>query len=435
LPAGAVSDENPLLISSDPMREEFKEVPVQALEWGMYISKLDRPWTETPFMFQGFTLKTEQQLSALKKYCKKVYVDPEKYQPVDPPKLAAPASPAADTRKNAAIQSQLNERIRGPAIYQTRVTVEQEMARASSAYQRSTAIVRRFSEVVRSGKVLDGARTKEVVREITESVERNPDAMMLLTKLSEKSKETLNRSVEISVYMTAFGRFLQLPRDKLELLSMLGLLQDSGMLRLPTGLPERRSQLTVAEDEVFRTHIEHTVEILSKTPGLPAELPALAAMHHERYDGSGYPRGLKANAIPLIGQIAALVDAFDMLIAPHPYGQALSPSAALNVLYQNRGDKFHAGAVEQFIQCLGAFPVGAAVELNSGEIGIVIAQNMVRRLQPRVMVVQDANGNPIIPHKILDLMNEPRVTPDEVYRIRRTLEAGSVKVDPKELFL
>lgn len=417
------------------MPSEPIEVSVQNLAWGMYIARLDRPWTETPFMFQGFTLKTEQQLATLKKYCRKVYVDPEKYQRVDPPLPAAPAPAPLDQRRNAAIQAQLKERIRGHAIYREKATVEQEIPRAALAYRRSSEIVRSFSQVIRTGRVLDAPRTKEAVREITESVERNPDAMMLLAKLSEKSRETLNRSVEVSVYMTAFGRFLQLPREKLELLSMLGLLQDSGMLRLPSGLPERRSQLSAAEDEVFKTHLEHTVEILSKTPGLPAELPSLASMHHERFDGSGYPRGLKGNAIPLLGQIAAIVDTFDMLIAPPPYGQSLSPSAALNVLYQNRGDKFHAGAVEQFIQCVGAFPVGSTVELNSGEVAIVIAQNMVRRLQPRVMVVQDADGNPVIPHKILDLMQEPRVTPDEVYRIRRTREAATVKVDPKELFL
>jgi len=416
------------------MPSEFREVSVQNLDWGMYVAKLDRPWTETPFMFQGFTLKTEQQLNALRKYCKKVYVDPEKYEPVEAPKGTAPP-PGARGQDTEAIRSQLKERIRGHAIYQTHATVEDELPRAVKAYTRSTDFVRSFSQVVRAGHVLDGPRTKAAVKEITESVERNPDAMMLLAKLQEKSQETLNRSVEVSVYMTAFGRFLQLPREKLEVLAMLGLLQDSGMLKLPAGLSERRSELGVAEDAIFKTHIEHTVEILSKTSGLPAELPALASLHHERYDGSGYPRGLKANAIPLIGQIAAIVDTFDMLIAPKPYGQSMSPSAALSVVYQNRGDKFHAGAVEQFIQCVGAFPVGSAVELNSGEIGIVIAQNMVRRLQPRVMVVQDAKGNPVIPHKILDLMNEPKVSPDEVYRIRRTLESGSVKVDPKELFL
>jgi hypothetical protein len=91
--------------------------------------------------------------------------------------------------------------------------------------------------------------------------------------------------------------------------------------------------------------------------------------------------------------------------------------------------------VEQFIQCVGAFPVGSVVELNSGEIGIVITQNLVRRLKPRVMVVLDAKGDPMRPHKILDLDKDPQVAPEEPYRIRRTLEQTRVRVDPRELFV
>jgi HD-GYP domain-containing protein (c-di-GMP phosphodiesterase class II) len=385
-------------------------------------------------MFQGFTLKTEQQLNALKKFCKKVYVDPEKWVPTDPPPRAGPG-PRANSAETEAIKAQLAEKIRGHAVYRQVATVEEEMPKAAKALQRSNEVVRMLSSSVRAGRVLDGPQTTAAVKDITASVERNPDAMILLAKMREQSREALNRSLEVSVLMIAFGRFLQLPRNQLELLGMTGLLQDVGTLKLPPGIAEKRSNLTGEEEEVFKTHISHSVEILSKTSGLPAELPGIASLHHERFDGSGYPRGLRGSAISLLGQIAAIVDTFDVLTVPAPYGAHLSPSAALNVLFQNRGSKFHAGAVEQFIQCLGAFPVGSVVELNSGEVGVVIAQNMVRRLQPRVMVVQDAAGNPIVPHKILDLMSEPKASADEVYRIRRTLEADKVRIDPRALFL
>jgi HD-GYP domain-containing protein (c-di-GMP phosphodiesterase class II) len=414
--------------------DNLREVSVQNLVFGMYVSKLDRPWTETPFMFQGFTLNNEKQLNALKKYCKKVYVDPEKWMPTEPPESTGPAD-AASAAKNDAIAAQLAEKIRGNTVYRQVATVEEEMPKAAKAFARSTEVVRMLASTVRAGGVLDGEQTTEAVKDVTASVERNPDAMILLAKMREQSRETLNRSLEVSVLMIAFGRFLQLPRNQLELLGMCGLLQDAGMLKLPKGIAEKRSNLAPGDREIFRSHIAHSVEILSKTPGLPAELPGIASLHHERYDGSGYPRGLRASAIPLLGQIAAIVDTFDMLTALEPYGEHLSPSAALNVLYRNRGTKFHAGAVEQFIQCLGAFPVGSIVELNSGEIGVVIAQNMVRRLQPRIMVVQDAEGNPINPHKVLDLMNEPMATADEPYRIRRTLEADTIRIDPRALFL
>jgi hypothetical protein len=96
---------------------------------------------------------------------------------------------------------------------------------------------------------------------------------------------------------------------------------------------------------------------------------------------------------------------------------------------------FDAQLVEQFIRCIGIFPVGSLVELNSGEVGVVIAQNQVKRLQPRVMVIRDAAGNPLRPHKLLDLSREPKVSADEAYRIRRTLEYGRIPVKAEELFM
>jgi HD-GYP domain-containing protein (c-di-GMP phosphodiesterase class II) len=407
-----------------------KEVPVEFLEFGMYVAKLDRPWTETPFVYQGFVLQTEQQLNALKKYCKTVFVDPEKRQVSVAAKLLA-----LPPTQRQVIAEQSREKVRGSVVYKELASVEDELPRARTAFTQTNAIVHSMSRAVITGNALDGDRAKQAVAEITDSVVRNPDAMMLLVTMRDKAEETLNRATQVSVYMTVFGRFLQLERSSLEILGLIGLLQDVGMLKLPAGMPARRADLTPEEDEVFKSHVTHGVEILSKTAGLPPELPSMASLHHERYDGSGYPRGLKGSAISQTGAIAGIVDTFDMLTAPAPYGMQLPPSNALNVLFQNRGTQFHAALVEQFIQCVGAFPVGSIVELNSGEVGVVITQNLVKRLQPRVMVVQDANGNPIHPHKILDLVNEPMATPDEPYRIRRTLDQTRVKIDSRELFL
>jgi HD-GYP domain-containing protein (c-di-GMP phosphodiesterase class II) len=276
---------------------------------------------------------------------------------------------------------------------------------------------------------------KESVRRLTDSVVRNPDAMLLVSRLREKSAEAHARALQVSLYLIVFARFLQLERDELELLGLLGLLQDVGKTRLPAELMERKGPLSAEERKLANRHVEFSAEILRATSGLPPELPQLALLHHERQDGKGYPRGLKAEEIGLYGSMAAIADTFDALTAVRPYAEALSPSSALSFLYKERGAAFHPALVEQFIQCVGVFPVGAVVELNSGELGIVITQNLVRRLKPRVMVVLDAKGNPMRPHKILDLDKDPKVTPDEPYRIKRTLEQTRVKIDPREMFL
>ena len=393
----------------------LKQIPVEELSFGMYVSKLDRPWTETPFVFQGFVVRSEKQADALKKYCKHVFIDLE-------------------LSENDKISAAELAKIRGTAVYKEAASVEVELPRAQSAYEKTTAVVQELSRAIDAGKAIDSSHSREAASHITESVVRNPDAMALLNKLQEKSGATLSRAAEISVMMTIFGRFLQLPQDRLEILGMLGLLQDVGKLKLPTALAAN-GPINAAEIELYRTHVDHSVEILSNTHGLPPELSGLASLHHERFDGSGYPRGLRGAGIAMFGLIAGIVDTFDTLTAPPPFGENLSPSNALNIIYKMRGKQFHPALVEQFIQCIGVFPVGSMVELNSGEIAIVIAQNMVRRLQPRIMVVKDANGQTLMPYKMLDLMKEPKVKPGEPYRIQRTLEYNSVKIDPRELFL
>ncbi len=397
---------------------ELVEISVDKLQFGMYVSKLDRPWAGTPFVFQGFVLRNDKQIDALKKYCKHVFVDPQKEEVQDVARVTA-----EDIAK-----------VRGSTVYQEAASVEVEMPRAEKAYAGSTSVVSELSRSVETGKSIDSPRAREAATQITDSVVRNPDAMALLTKLQQKSSAILSRAVDISVNMTIFGRFLQLPPETLEVLGMLGLLQDVGKLRLPVELATH-GPINAAEIELYRTHVNHSSQIVRETPGLPAELSGYVSLHHERFDGSGYPRGLRGDAIALAGQIAGLVDSYDTLTAPKPFGENLSPANALSIVYKGRGTLFHAALVEQFIQCIGVYPVGSVVELNSGDIAVVVAQNMVRRMQPRIMVVKDAKGVPVIPYRILDLMREPKYRPDEPYRIVRSVEDGTVSINAREMFL
>src|SRR5688572_21295050 len=144
-------------------------------------------------------------------------------------------------------------------------------------------------------------------------------------------------------------------------------------------------------------------------------------------------RGLKGYQIGLHGSIAAICDAYDALLAPPPYGEGRSPSAAVNLLLKERGTAFHGPLVEQFIRCVGSFPVGSPVELNSGELGIVIADNLLQRLKPKVILMLDRAGKPLS-RRIVDLATNPEISRGEPYRIRRTLEHGKLEFDPRALF-
>jgi HD-GYP domain-containing protein (c-di-GMP phosphodiesterase class II) len=386
-----------------------KRIPVSELRFGMYIAELDRPWTDTPFVFQGFVLSNAQQLEALKKYCESVIVDVDRSTTIEP---------------------------RAPRVaYPERASVEQEIGSAKSAYTSGRALMRDVLSAVRIGRTLDADRVRSAVGAMTESVLRNPDALLLFAQLRAKGEYAESHALDVAIYMITFGRFLQLEPGQIEFLGYLGLLQDIGKVRLAPELLEKRGRLSMEEFERAKLHVHYSVEILRTTPGLPGDLARIAALHHERHDGSGYPKGLRGNEIGMIGSIAAIVDTFDALTVKRPYADAVSPSAAISMLYKWRGVFYDAHLVEQFIRCIGIFPVGSMVELNTGEVGVVIAQNLTRRLLPRVMVIRDAQGNPLLPHKMLDLAREPKATAQEPYRILGTLESGAVPFDADELFL
>jgi HD-GYP domain-containing protein (c-di-GMP phosphodiesterase class II) len=391
------------------VRAVKKQVPVSELKFGMYIAELDRPWTDTPFVFQGFVLSTQQQLDALRRYCKTVFIDVERSRaPVAPPPRV---------------------------LYPERATVEQEFRPAQNAYKAGRALLHDALGAVRIGRTLDARRVASAVSTMTESVLRNPDALLLFSQLRAKGDYTESHAIDVSIYMITFGRFLQLEQPQIEFLGYLGLLQDVGKVRLASALLEKRGRLSLEEFEQAKLHVRYSEEILRATPGLPADLARMASLHHERVDGSGYPKGLRGPEIGMFGLIAGIVDTFDALTVRRPYADPISPSAAISMLYKRRGIYFDAGLVEQFIRCIGIFPVGSLVELNSGEVGVVIAQNPAKRLLPRVMVIRDAKKNPMIPQKLLDLARSPMASQDEPYRIRGTLEYGAVPFEPDELFL
>jgi len=385
----------------------------------MYVVDLDRPWLDTTFKLQGFPITSPDQIEELKKNCKSVYIDTE-YVPETPGDLAADAGLLS---------------LRGTEVYAETAPLEQEVTRAREIFfdcQRT--FVQSFDDL-RTNQRLDAQRLQSAVSSMTESVLRNPDAMLLLAMLERKGQYELTRALDSSVLMITFGRFLQLSRDRIELLGLAGLLLDVGKVKIPDAILKKRDVLTPEEYEVAKTHVMHSVEIIQADTTLRPEVVDVVLLHHERHNGSGYPRGLRGREISLDGSIASMVDCYSALTSVRPYVDPLSPSNALSALYKQRDDLFQGALVEQFIQCIGIYPVGSVVELNTGEIGIVLAQNLARRLQPRVMVILDRDLKPLNPQKVLDLLKEPKATADEPYRIRRTLPTDKLPINPRDFFL
>jgi HD-GYP domain-containing protein (c-di-GMP phosphodiesterase class II) len=392
-----------------------KSVPVDELRLGMYVVELDRPWLGSGFAFQGFPLTETEQIDSLKRCCKIVFVDPERER------WAPQARPSAET---------------GACIYDEAVRLEDELPAAKEIYKSCEEALEQLQLRLRTDGEIEAEMLTSAVSSLTHSIQRNPDAILLLNSLKRRESYELARALDTSILMITFGRHLQFPTEKLELLGLAGMLLDVGMANLQDDIAAAAADgSTDPAAEFLKAHVGHSVDLIRSSSCLPSGIDEIVALHHERQDGTGYPRGLKAPEISIDGAVAAIVDAFSELTTPRPACEQLSASTALTRMHKHRGAWFHEALLEQFIQCIGVYAVGSVVELNTREVGIVIAQNLTRRLQPRVMVVLDEKHHPIHPQKILDLLKAPKTAGDEPYRIRRTLPKHALAIELEDFFL
>jgi HD-GYP domain-containing protein (c-di-GMP phosphodiesterase class II) len=185
----------------------------------------------------------------------------------------------------------------------------------------------------------------------------------------------------------------------------------------------------------MHAHVQHGIDILERTPDVPPRILDAVATHHERHDGSGYPKGLHANQIPMFGRICGLIDIYDAMTSVHAYADSRSPHQTVMELYQARDTLFQAELVEQFIQTCGIYPSGSLVELSDGRVGVVTAVHELKRLRPNVMILLDADKTPLREFLPIDLSRLPETTDGSMLTIKRGLKEGAYGIDAAELFL
>ena len=317
-------------------------------------------------------------------------------------------------------------------VYIDQTTIEDELPMAQEAHQKVENIVQSVIDDLNKSKTLELDKVNDAVGWMVESVVRNPDGMIWLTRLKSVDAYTYDHGLNTAIYLIAFGRHLGLPEEQLQVIGTVGLMQDVGKIKLPRALLDKTSKLSPAELKVFQSHVGHSLNVVSSSKDASAMLLDAIGQHHERYDGSGYPNGLAGDQISLLGGMAGMADTYAALISARAYAQPVSVQEALHNLYTSRGKAFKSDLVEQFIQCVGVFPVGSLVELNTGEVAVVVSQNRARRLKPRVMLVLDSARQSYPSPMMLDLILDPPTPVGEPYRIVRGLQAGIYEHDPQK---
>lgn len=416
-----------------------RKVHVLDLQIGMYISELDRPWVETPFLFQKFELRTSEEMEQLKKHCTYVYVDTELGPDVAPKPtdkesvvriLKLEEQDEKIKREVKKIAEAPSRRSQRPA-YPDRTPFQRELVRAREVQSQTRVLMRTTIEEVQKGKAINIPLTEKVVGNMVESVIRNPDALVCLSQLKDVSEYTALHSIRTCVLALTFGRHLVLSKDELKILGVGALLHDIGMAKLPATILDKPGGLTVEEFELMTQHVPWGLEILKQSGGVPPAALEILEQHHERHDGSGYVRKLKGDLIGYVGAICAIVDVYDAITSQRVYRGPVSADDALKRMYEWRHKDFHAELVEEFIKCMGIYPIGSLVELSTGGVGVVITINRARRLKPKVVLLLTANKKPLSRKVITDLA-EHRDGLGREYKIKRVLPAGTYSINPME---
>jgi len=401
---------------------EIVQINSSELKVGMYVSGLDRPWLEVPFPVQGFAIECPEDILRIQKYCKYVFVDTKKSVMAGIEKKARPPTRPRKTKQQIFQGRKLK-------VYADSATWGEEFPKAKAAVDTLTQTVDSLFNQVAAGGALDVVKVKQSVDPMIDSIARNPDACIWLARMKQQDTYTYQHSVGSSIWAVALGRQLGLPKSDLRSLAVGGLLFDIGKLKVKPELLGATHSLTDEEFVEVRKHVELGVEMISESGLMNKGVLDMVAHHHERHDGSGYPDGLSGDDIPLYARIAAIVDCYDAITSHRSYARALPPSVAIKKMYEWRDIDFQAELVEEFIQAVGIYPAGTLVELSSGEVAVVVAEYRTRRLRPKVMVLLDANKQPVIDVKMVDLLTEKLAADGKPLEISNSLEPEAYGID------
>ncbi len=421
------------------------KVDVNALKSGMYVAELDRPWLGTPFLFQGFPITTDEEIVQLQQCCEYVFVDAtqsvgwepdmrllrrmDEYLVLEQPDAdASQSQPPRFTTQRVNVQSEPKH-----GWKQDTGTFLATLQRTRETYGRTHEYVNQVLDDVRLGRAIDPAGAKEVVNTLVDAIITNESALVWLTMLKHRDEYTSQHSINVCIMSLLFGRALGLEKYELQELGHGALLHDIGKMKVPLEILNKTTPLTDAELAELKLHAGYGYEMLCDSRDIGAQALDVIRSHHERVDGSGYPRGLKGDEIGRFAMIVSVVDVYDAITSDRVYHMGISPHEAINLMYGWTPHGFLRELIESFIKCLGIYPIGSIVELETGEVGVVMTMNLAQRLRPIITLVLDCDKRPYPVRKLLNLAQF--AGDDGAVNIQRILQSNAYGIDVRSLVL
>ena len=354
----------------------------------MFVAELDCDWLVTPFLLQGFTIETRDQIDTLRTHCQHVWVDTKTLGKTELTRLKKldKATPTKAAKASAA----------------PTVSAQEEHRQARQIYSTSKEVTVNILKSAAAGPPIKLPETDATVHHCVQSILRNPDALLWMSRIRNKDEYTAEHCLNVCILAIAFGKHLGLSDQALYTVGTAGLLHDVGKMRVPPAILNKPGKLTDKEFKAMSAHVVHGRNLLQQTPDIAKEIIEAAHAHHERIDGTGYPRKLKDADISYHSRIISIIDAYDAITSQRCYANARPTTEALKILYEHKGKQFDEQLTLSFIQFIGLYPPGSIVELENGRVGLVLATNQQAKHLPKIICVRDQNKQPC-KHEFMDL--------------------------------
>lgn len=373
-----------------------KQIPIDQLKVGMYVVGVDRPWLETPFLRHRFHIKDESQILKLRASgILRVDIDTEN---------GSPNGPKGDLVDQVTwIQQHPNQESAGPEQQQQSAAspnqwdvYAQEIVKAQETYGAAKEVIRDTLHEARMGKDVNTEAVTGVVDDMIDTLHKNRDALVSLTRLKSFDDYTFCHSINVSILSVALGRRQGMDDESLRTLGIGCLLHDIGKVKIPIEIMKKKGRPTADQLKIIQKHPLDGAEILAKTTGMPDEATIPALEHHEWGDGTGYPHHLHLDQISRFGRIVQIAHTYDTMTTKQMNRSPKDPATAIHELYElGKSGLLDLQHVEQFIQCTGIYPVGSLVELATGEKSVVVFINSKNLLFPTVLPIRDHNMRPV----------------------------------------
>lgn len=290
-----------------------------------------------------------------------------------------------DNSKTLAIKPNVENQSHSTTVNGSSFIDVKALKEAKEIFTRSKSIQRQLFNDALSGSTLDLSPVVEVTNKSIDAIFNSPDSLACMLNIREKDEYLLEHSIAVSVYITLFSRYLGIERAIIEQLSIGAFLHDIGKIKIPDKILNKPGKLTDEEFTIMKTHANHSINIIKATPGISSLSLEVAALHHEKINGSGYPFELAGDDISKYGRMIAICDIFDALTANRVYKEGFAHGKAFAILRElAKKNQLDSNLVDHFIKCVGVFPIGSLVQLKSNKLALVKVRNDKDPTNPQV---------------------------------------------------